>query len=88
MARKDNSATASRGNSNFQQADAFLRLEVVDSEGNKHRMPRDIALYLKNHISEQLITAAASGTNEKPVSFSFKGTIHIVDNTPKEDIKF
>lgn len=89
MARKTNSNSASRNtNSNFAPADAFLRLSVLDSKGNKHRLPKDVALYLKNHVSEQLINAQNEAASDEPIEFKLVGEVHVVDNSPKEDIKF
>lgn len=85
MARKTTTTSNNNGNnnSNFQQADAWLRLELVDSLGNRHRLPKDVALYLKNHVSANMIRKAEE-TNEH--EFSLVGVVHVVDNAPKEDI--
>lgn len=86
MGRKTNASTQSTGRTdNFQTADAFLRLEVVAADGSKHRLPKDVALYIKNHLSEQLIKKAS---DDAEYEFKLVGKIHVVDNSPKEDIAF
>lgn len=86
MARRDKKNTRSgNNNNNFTPADAFLRLSVVDHEGNEHRLPKDVAIYLKHHITEQMIAATEANPERK---FQLVGSIHIVDDTPKGDIKF
>lgn len=86
MARKS-ANSASNSNANFKPADAFLRLEVLDSQGNRHRLPKDMALHLEKHVHENMIKAQlASGETE--VEFKLVGVVHVVDNSPKEDIKF
>lgn len=85
MARRDASTKKETNNSNFKKADAFLRLEVVDSAGNKHKLPKDLAMYLSNHVQASMIKAA----EDKPeVEFKLVGSIHIVSDEPKADIKF
>ncbi len=85
MGRKTTNATTSTRNDQFQAADAFLRLELVDNSGDKHRLPKDVALYLKNHLSEQLIKKASQDAD---FEFKLVGKVHVVDNSPKEDINF
>lgn len=85
MARKTATQSNNSRSDNFQAADAFLRLEVVDGAGNKHRLPKDVALYLKNHISEQLINKA---NEDEEFEFKLVGKVHVVDNSPKEAVKF
>lgn len=85
MARKNNNSTRGNDNNNFQSADAFLRLELVDGQGNKHRLPKDVALYMKNWIGEQMIAKASS---EEDFEFNLIGKVHVVDNSPKDDIEF
>ena len=88
MARKTTSAsneTSANNNNGFKAADAFLRLEIVDANGNKHRLPKDVALYLQNHLSAQLIKAAKADADKE---FTLVGKVHVIDNSPKEDIAF
>ncbi|AUR87237.1 hypothetical protein HYP58_gp91 [Vibrio phage 1.097.O._10N.286.49.B3] len=89
MARKTSTSRATT-NSNFKPADAFLRLEVVDTEGNKHRLPKDMAMHLEKHIHEMMINAqmAADEKGSEPIEFKLVGTVHVVDNAPKGEVKF
>lgn len=84
MARRT-TANQNTGNTFENKADGFLRLEVEDANGKRHRIPRDVALYIKNHISEQLINKAS---DDAEYEFKLFGKVHVVDDTPKEDIKF
>lgn len=83
MARTNTNPPARNGN--FQTADAFLRLEVVAADGTRHRLPKDVALYVKNHIAEQLI---AKAQDDADFEFTLAGKVHVVDNSPKEPVKF
>ncbi|APC46079.1 hypothetical protein HYP06_gp076 [Vibrio phage vB_VspP_pVa5] len=89
MARKT-STPRTAGNSNFKPADAFLRLEVVDAAGNQHRLPKDMAMHLEKHIHEMMINAqmAADEAGTDAVEFKLVGTVHVVDNAPKGEVKF
>ena len=69
----------------FAPAEAFLRLSLVDSKGNKHRLPKDAALYIKHFVSEQMIKAATANPEQE---FTFVGTINVVDTKPKDAIEF
>ena len=82
MARK---ATTTQPATNFRKADAFLRLSVVDASGVKHRLPKDLALAITNHVSNNMICKAAE---DEEYEFNLVGTVHVVDNEPKEDLKF
>lgn len=84
MGRRDTSTTQNNQSSTT-TVDGYLRLEVVDSKGNKHRIPRDVALYVEKHISKQLIDAATADPDKE---FTLIGTVHVIDKTPKEDIDF
>lgn len=90
MARKTSNTRTTTGNSNFKPADAFLRLEVVDADGNKHRLPKDMAMHLEKHIHEMMINAqlAADEKGAEPVEFKLVGSVHVVDNAPKGEVKF
>lgn len=57
----------------YDQADAWLNLVVVDAAGNKHRLPKGLAMYLKDKLSAQMIKAAS----EKEVTFKLEGTITV-----------
>lgn len=70
---------------NFNKADAFLRLSVVDNMGEEHRLPKDLALQISNHVSANLVAKAEADPDFK---FNLIGTVHVVDNTPKDDINF
>lgn len=84
MARKNTTNTsATRGD--FKAADAFLRLELVAADDSKHRLPKDVALYLQQFLSEQMINKASA---DPDFEFKFVGKVHVVDNTPKADIAF
>lgn len=85
MARKSSPSNANANRDNFQAADAFLRLELVDAKGNRHRLPKDVALYVKNFIAEQMINKATADADHE---FELVGKVHVVDNSPKEDIEF
>lgn len=82
MARKTNTTTNTNSRTN-NPADAFLRLEVIDSKGNAHRLPRDVALYMSTFMGEQLIKATEADAEK---TFELRGSVHIVDNSPKEDL--
>lgn len=84
MARRTSTAKA-QSNTGFTQADAFLRLELEDAKGNRHRLPKDVALYLRNHVAEQMINKA---DKDADFEFTLKGKVHVVSNEPKEDINF
>lgn len=85
MARKSTTTASASRNDNFQAADAFLRLELVDAKGNRHRLPKDVALYMKNFVAEQMINKAQASEDHE---FKLVGKVHVVDNAPKEDIEF
>lgn len=57
----------------YDQADAWLNLVVVDAAGNKHRLPKGLAMYLKDKLSAQMIKAAS----EIEVIFKLEGTITV-----------
>ena len=84
MGRKSSTSNTASTSTTNNPADAWLRLEVVDASGNRHRLPRDLAMQLKNHIHAQLIKNCDGGTKE----FNLVGTVHVVDKAPKEDIAF
>lgn len=75
--------TNTNANGNYERADAFLRVYLVDAEGNKHRLPKDMALYLKNNVSAAMISKAQE---DGEFEFTLAGSINIVNNEPK-DIK-
>lgn len=68
IAKKNQAAKPS-----YDQADAWLNLVVVDAAGNKHRLPKGLAMYLKDKLSAQMIKAAS----EKEVTFKLEGTITV-----------
>ena len=81
MARKTNNAQSK----DFKQADAFLRLSVKDKDGNLHRLPKDMAMYLEKHIHANMIKTANKNEEHE---FTLVGQVHVVDNAPKEDVEF
>jgi hypothetical protein len=87
MARKTTTTTNANSPTAYTQADAWLRLELVDAKGGRHRLPKDVALYLKNHVSANMINKADPDNGGDTFEFKFVGTVHLVDNTPKADIE-
>ena len=73
MAIKGNKTTPAATKPAYDQAEAWLNLGVVDAAGNKHRLPKGLAMYLKDKLSAQMIKAAS----EKEVTFKLEGIITI-----------
>ena len=68
MALKGKSNTAAT--QNYEKADAFLNLVLIDSEGNEFRLGKGLPLYMKDALSKALIENADK-------SFRFKGTVQL-----------
>lgn len=83
MARK-----VANSNNLQRQADTaagWLRLELIDKNGKAYRLPKDLPLFDKFHPHAQMMNLAEK---DSEFEFTFKGKVHIVDDTPKEDIEF
>ena len=82
-------AVAKTGVNQLPKADAFLNLNVVDANGQAHRLPKGLALYIKDKVSASMINAekrnldaaAAAGAEPVAITFTLTGTIWI----PQED---
>lgn len=73
MALVKSKKTATTSN-NFDKADAFLNIELVDKNGVRYPLPKGLPLHVTNWISSQMVTAA---TDKPDMEFSFVGTIRI-----------
>ena len=83
--RKSASAKNNSVNSSYDKADAWLNLSVIDANGVSRKLPKGLALYLKDHLSAKMIKAASS----KEVTFKLEGTITIPSgDVVDEDIEF
>ena len=85
-----------KGANDLPQADAFLNLAVVDANGVQHRLPKGLALYIKDRVSKSMINAQlanneaakANGTEPVAITFQFTGTVYIQPDEAAEDILF
>jgi hypothetical protein len=92
LAKKTNTARKS----DMAQADAFLNLAVTDSNGVQHRLPKGLALYLKDKVSRSMINAqianndaaAKAGTEPVAITFQLTGTIWIQPEESGTDLTF
>ena len=88
--------TARKNPSDMAQADAFLNLAVTDSAGVQHRLPKGLAMYLKDKVSRSMINAqlanneaaAKNGTEPVAITFQLTGTIWIQPEDTGTDLTF
>lgn len=78
-----NTNTNTSSNTNSNKAAAFLNLELVDANGNKHKLPRGLALQLEDAVSNAMIEKAKEDSEFK---FSLEGTVRIVGQEVKLNI--
>lgn len=96
MALAKKNTAARKSTNDLPQADAFLNLAVIDKNGVSHRLPKGMALYIKDRTSKSMINAQllnneaakASGTEPVAVTFQLTGTIYIQPDEVAEDILF
>lgn len=95
MALKGSKTTKPAANT-MPKADAFLNLSVIDANGVPHRLPKGLAMFLKDKVGKSLINAElrnqemakAAGVEAVPVTFNFTGTIWIAPEETEEEIPF
>lgn len=78
-------STAAKTN-DFEKADAFLNLALVDANGKQHNMPKGVPLHVKQWLTGQMIEAAKQNPS---VEFKFVGSITlVVPDEEREAIAF
>jgi len=85
MALTKTKKTAAK-NDNFEQADAFMNLELVDKHNKRHSISKGLPLHIKNWLMAQMITAAGE---DPDLEFNLVGKITIVvPDAEREQIAF
>lgn len=87
MALVGNKTNSVKSNANFDKADAFMNVALVDKHGNEHSLGRNgIPLHVSNWLQGQIIEKV----KENPDStFKLVGTVHIVvPDDEREKVEF
>lgn len=82
---KKNTASKTTSAATFEKADAWLNLELVDAKGNRHKLPKGVAQYLKDHVSAQMVKAQAANPD---LEFHFVGKIIVPTEQSQKEIPF
>lgn len=83
MGRKTTDTNTNNTSNTSKTAAAFLNLELVDANGNKHKLPRGLALQIEDAVSNAMIEKAKEDSEFK---FSLEGTVRIVGQEVKLNI--
>lgn len=74
--------STTKPSADFDKADAFVNLSLVDANGEKHSMNKGLPLHVKQWLNKQMIEAAKQNPD---IEFKFVGTITLV--VPDEERK-